>query len=139
MPLQSSDEGRTTKMTMERRLRYLAREGRQGGWLVEVKWEDGTTELLPTAHKRFYDFSTKTYRRTDNSMEQFNGKLTSWKERIHQTHKVVLTDDEWGDDVAAPPKRKGYLGVFDIDELESEGSGATHSFKIINRYQKTSH
>jgi hypothetical protein len=124
------------------RLRYRALKGRQGDWLVEVEWEDGTTELLPTAHSRFYDGATRVYSRTDNSMERFNGKLSSWKERIYRTHKVVLTDSDWDADDPltighTPPKRTGYVGVFDIAELEFEGTGAVHSFKLVNRYQKT--
>ena len=117
------------------RLRYSNLTGRQGDWLVEVTWEDGTTELLPTAHTRFYDGATRIYLRTDNSMERFNGKLSSWKDRIYRTQKVVLTDSDW--DTDAPPKRTGYIGVFDIAELEFKGTGAAHSFKLVNRYQKT--
>jgi hypothetical protein len=63
-------------------MRYRGLTGRQGDWLVEVTWEDGAIELVPTAHKKIYDGATRTYRRTDNSMERFNGNLSSWKERM---------------------------------------------------------
>jgi hypothetical protein len=123
-------------------MRYRDLTGRQGDWLVKVTWEDGSIELVPTAHNKFYDGATGTYRRTDNSMERFKGKLSSWKDRICETHKVVLTDDDWHADAPlrighTPPKRSGYVGVFDISELECEGTGAVHSFKVVKRYEKT--
>jgi hypothetical protein len=123
-------------------MRYRDLTGRQGDWLVKVTWEDGSIELVPTAHDKFYDGATGIYRRTDNSMERFKGKLSSWKNRIHETHKVVLTYDDWDPDAPlrighTPPKRSGYVGVFDISELECEGTGAVHSFKVVKRYEKT--
>jgi hypothetical protein len=60
-------------------MRYRDLTGRQGDWLVKVTWEDGSIELVPTAHDKFYDGATGIYRRTDNSMERFKGKLSSWK------------------------------------------------------------
>ena len=95
----------------------------------------GPWSWYPTAHKRFYDGLTHIYRREDGKMERFSGKLRTWLERLCQTHKVVLTEDEWVPD--APPKRRGYLGVFDIADLEFEGKGAVHTFKLVYRYQET--
>ncbi len=119
------------------RLRFCALKGRQGDWLVEVEWEDGSTEQVPVAHTKFYDGASHIYRREDSTLERFKrfkGKVAKWRDRLYRSSKVVLTDDIWEGD--APPKRNGYVGVFDISELEFEGE-AGHSFKIVNRYQKT--
>jgi hypothetical protein len=116
-------------------LRYRDIKGRQGDWLTAVTMEDGTVELLPTAHARFYDFKTGVYRREGHSMERFPGKLASWREQLCQTKKVVLTHDTWNGD--GPPKRDGYIGVFDIADLELNETGAVHNFRVVGRYQKT--
>ena len=119
------------------RPRYRGLAGTQGSWVVTIMWENGTEELAPVAHAKFYDYGSKIYKRDDSTLEKFKrypGKLASWFEHLHLSHKVVMTRDIWKD--GAPPKRDGYIGVFDIAEMEFEGA-AGHKFKITNRYQKT--
>jgi hypothetical protein len=122
---------------MTDRLRYRSLKGCQGSWLIEVTYEDGTTEMVPNAHADFYNGRTRRYVRKNDDMMKFPSKRESWRERLYRSHKVVLTESSWEDEVGVGGNlhRKSYVGLFDIAELEENDD--SHSFTITNRYQKT--
>jgi hypothetical protein len=68
----------------EIKMDYLNIKGSQGSWLTEVTWANGSKQMLPTAHEEFIaDKRTMQYRRHDEHMAQYPGKLKAWTDALH--------------------------------------------------------
>jgi hypothetical protein len=112
--------------------------GPQGSWLAKVTWDNGTTEMLPTAHKECL-IGMHYRRRITNpafTMSRAPGKLEAWKTALLTHHKIVLTEST-GEVGETEVKRKGYIDIFDVENIELIGDGAEHDFDLCRRYSKT--
>jgi hypothetical protein len=109
--------------------------GSQGSWDVRVTYTDGTSQMLPTAHKEFW--KGDRYERggpDDVSWKHYSSRPRFQKhvELLHQTKRVAVTFDHF-DHAAGIWHRDGYSGVFDIDDIKVDDDGM--SFRFVRRVQ----
>jgi hypothetical protein len=110
--------------------------GSQGSWDVRVFYTDGTTEIMPTAHKEF--FKGDRYERggpDDVTWKQYTSRPRYQKhvELLKQTKRVAVTFDHFDHD-AGIWHRDGYSGAFDIDDIKANDAGL--SFRFVNRLKQ---
>ena len=115
---------------------YKTIKGRQGDWLCEVTFSDGSVELIPTAEKARLH-GTHYHNRSDGpvSMKRFPGKLASWKAALLATNKVVLAESQ-GELGQETIRREKYIGVYDVANVKLIGE-VEHSFDLVGRYYGT--
>ena len=109
--------------------------GMQGSWLVNVTYDDGSTERLPTAHAYFWSSGNQYQRRSgdvgSNGFFRDNPKkFAEYIEALKANKRVVLTKDDI-DEATAHFKRADYQGVFDVEDITL--SGDSLRFRFVRR------
>jgi hypothetical protein len=108
--------------------------GMQGSWLVNVTYDDGSTERLPTAHAYFWVHGQPPHyqRRLGDvgSTGRDTKKFTDYIDALKAKKRVVLTKADI-DEATAPFERADYLGVFDVDDIKL--SDDSLSFRFVRR------
>ena len=144
----------TTIMSKRERY-YPAIKGSRGNWHAKVRWDDGTTDELPVAHKYYWCVGGTYCDPLDwNGGQQAalaSPKLRRWVEAARKTKKVVLqldgvnegpaeiAGDFIGAQLTMKPegpffRRLGYIGVYDIGDVTFDETGLR--FHFLNRYEK---
>jgi hypothetical protein len=108
--------------------------GMQGSWLVDVTYDDGSVERLPTAHAYFWA-SGKEYHRGlgdvgSTGFFKDTKKFTDYIDALKAKKRVVLTKDDI-DEAAHHFERTDYLGVFDVDDIKLSDNSL--SFRFVQR------
>jgi hypothetical protein len=110
--------------------------GSQGSWDVRVYYTDGTSEMMPTAHKAFWrPGNPPRYERggpDDVTWDKYRSlpRYPAHVALLKQAKRVVVTTDDF-DPVTLAYRRTDYVGVYDIDDIKVDDAGM--SYRFVNR------
>jgi hypothetical protein len=116
-------------------------EGRQGDWRHAVTFDDGSVEMIPTAHVEKlhgleYEHEVSAGKKWDKAREAF---LATSKCVLTRSNRMPVRGRREGLECSGgvPLKRPDAIAVFDIEGLQIEG--ARVKFRLGRRYKPTCH
>lgn len=116
--------------------KWISIKGHAGQWSAEGRWDDGSKEILPCVHQCYWRTEERGsyYHDPLDGLSMQDPKVLKHFEQLRTANRVILTSDDVDETKQGGGRfrRTGYVGVFDIAELEVDRQG--YRFRFSKRH-----